>query len=445
MDALADAGDLDYVLALQEATAVGAAEGYARVTGRPAFLNLHTSAGLGNAIGNLTNAQANRTPLVVTAGQQDYHHIVNDPLLSGDLVGIAALGVEVGARGAHARRDRHDHAPGVPRRRLPAGRAGLRVAAHGPARGGRRRRVPAADARSTRRAVADGSTSWPTCSPTCRRASWASSPATRWRHSGGVAALVALAEALGAPVHGASLHSTVGVPADAPALRRHLRPVGAGHRQGAGRLRQGAASSAPTAFVVYPYHPGAVVPPGVRAAAALARPGVPRAASTRPAWRCSAIRGPRSRRCCRWWRPGSTPPRSAGSSTSEARPPPALEQMEQRPSAATTPRRPSRWPPPTPCCGPAGRHAGRRRGHHHRVLRAALPPRRRRRTATSSARAAGWAGACRSRSACRSASAASRRCASSATGRPCTPARRCGPRPTATCRSCSPWSTTVST
>jgi len=89
MDALADAGDLDYVLALQEATAVAAAEGYARVTGRPAFLNLHTSAGLGNAIGNLTNAQANRTPLVVTAGQQDYHHIVNDPLLSGDLVGIA--------------------------------------------------------------------------------------------------------------------------------------------------------------------------------------------------------------------------------------------------------------------------------------------------------------------------------------------------------------------
>ena len=53
--------------------------------GAPAFFNLHTSAGLGNAIGNLTNAQANRTPLVVTAGQQDYRHIVNDPLLAGDL------------------------------------------------------------------------------------------------------------------------------------------------------------------------------------------------------------------------------------------------------------------------------------------------------------------------------------------------------------------------
>ena len=89
VDALAGVDDLAYVLALQEATAVGMADGYAQVTGRPAFLNLHTSAGLGNAIGNLTNAVANRTPLVVTAGQQDRRHIVSDPLLAGDLVGLA--------------------------------------------------------------------------------------------------------------------------------------------------------------------------------------------------------------------------------------------------------------------------------------------------------------------------------------------------------------------
>ena len=77
------------MLALQEATAVAMADGYAQATGRPAFLNLHTSAGLGNAIGNLTNAVANGSPLVVTAGQQDWRHIVTDPLLSGDLVGLA--------------------------------------------------------------------------------------------------------------------------------------------------------------------------------------------------------------------------------------------------------------------------------------------------------------------------------------------------------------------
>ncbi|MEY2459180.1 MAG: benzoylformate decarboxylase, partial [Acidimicrobiaceae bacterium] len=89
IDALAGADDLHYVLGLQEATAVGIAEGYAQATGRPAFLNLHTSAGLGNAIGALTNAQANQTPLVVTAGQQDYRHIATDPLLAGDLTGLA--------------------------------------------------------------------------------------------------------------------------------------------------------------------------------------------------------------------------------------------------------------------------------------------------------------------------------------------------------------------
>ena len=89
VDALAGVDDVEYVLALQEATAVAMADGYAQVTGRPAFLNLHTSAGLGNAIGNLTNAQANATPLVVTAGQQDRRHLHHDPLLSGDLVGLA--------------------------------------------------------------------------------------------------------------------------------------------------------------------------------------------------------------------------------------------------------------------------------------------------------------------------------------------------------------------
>ncbi|HUP86966.1 MAG TPA: thiamine pyrophosphate-binding protein [Acidimicrobiales bacterium] len=89
IDALAGVDDPRYVLALQEATAVGMADGYAQMSGRPTFLNLHTSAGLGNAIGNLTNAVANRTPIVVTAGQQDRRHIVSDPLLAGDLVGLA--------------------------------------------------------------------------------------------------------------------------------------------------------------------------------------------------------------------------------------------------------------------------------------------------------------------------------------------------------------------
>src|ERR1700760_1368850 len=65
MDALVDHPELHYVLGLQEATVVAMADGYAQASGRPAFVNVHTMAGLGNAVGNLTNARANRTPLVV--------------------------------------------------------------------------------------------------------------------------------------------------------------------------------------------------------------------------------------------------------------------------------------------------------------------------------------------------------------------------------------------
>jgi benzoylformate decarboxylase len=89
VEELSGCNRVQYVLALQEASAVGMADGYAQVTGRPAFVNLHSSAGLGNAIGNLTNAMANGSPMVVTAGQQDRRHLVTDPLLAGDLVGIA--------------------------------------------------------------------------------------------------------------------------------------------------------------------------------------------------------------------------------------------------------------------------------------------------------------------------------------------------------------------
>jgi benzoylformate decarboxylase len=89
IDALAGHPEFDYVLSLQEATVVAMADGYAQARGRPAFVNLHTSAGLGNAIGNLTNARANGAPLVVTAGNADRRHLIADPLLSGDLVGLA--------------------------------------------------------------------------------------------------------------------------------------------------------------------------------------------------------------------------------------------------------------------------------------------------------------------------------------------------------------------
>ena len=62
--------DFRYVLGLQEASVVAMADGYARATGRAAFCNLHSAAGVGHALGNIFTAYRNQTPLVITAGQQ---------------------------------------------------------------------------------------------------------------------------------------------------------------------------------------------------------------------------------------------------------------------------------------------------------------------------------------------------------------------------------------
>src|ERR1700704_719693 len=62
--------DFRYVLGLQEIVAVGMADGFAQASGNPTFVNLHTAPGVGNGMGAIFNAQANKSPLVVTAGQQ---------------------------------------------------------------------------------------------------------------------------------------------------------------------------------------------------------------------------------------------------------------------------------------------------------------------------------------------------------------------------------------
>jgi benzoylformate decarboxylase len=62
--------DFTYVLGLQEAVVVGMADGFAQASGHPTVVNLHTAPGVGNALGAIFNAQANKSPLVITAGQQ---------------------------------------------------------------------------------------------------------------------------------------------------------------------------------------------------------------------------------------------------------------------------------------------------------------------------------------------------------------------------------------
>jgi benzoylformate decarboxylase len=62
--------DLRYVLGLQEAVVVGMADGFAQASATTTLVNLHTAPGVGNAMGAIFNAQANHSPLLITAGQQ---------------------------------------------------------------------------------------------------------------------------------------------------------------------------------------------------------------------------------------------------------------------------------------------------------------------------------------------------------------------------------------
>jgi len=260
IDALAGPGgaDFDYVLALQEATAVAMADGYAQSTGRPAFLNLHTSAGLGNAIGNLTNAVANGAPLVVTAGQQDWRHIVTDPLLSGDLVGLARPVAKwvhevrgVDELGTIMRRAFHDAAS------APAGPVFVSLPmsmldAEGdltvPDRSEIERRVVPAAIEDLAALLAD--------TPVGSLAIVAGDEVSA---SGAVPELVALAEALGAPVFGAPLHSTAVFPPAHPLYAGMLAPAAAAISAGLAPFRRVLAVGGHT-FMVYPYTPGSAVP-----------------------------------------------------------------------------------------------------------------------------------------------------------------------------------------
>ena len=74
-------GDFRYVLALQEASAIAMADAFAQVTRRPALVNLHSSAGVGNAMGNLVAAYHGNTPLIVTSGQQHRELMIGEPYL----------------------------------------------------------------------------------------------------------------------------------------------------------------------------------------------------------------------------------------------------------------------------------------------------------------------------------------------------------------------------
>src|ERR1700741_2541141 len=73
--------DFRYVLALQEASVIAMADTFAQVTRRPVLVNLHSSAGLGNALGNLVAAYHGNTPLLDPSGQEPRELVIGEPYL----------------------------------------------------------------------------------------------------------------------------------------------------------------------------------------------------------------------------------------------------------------------------------------------------------------------------------------------------------------------------
>lgn len=89
LDELEAHGGFEYILTLQETVAAGIADGYARATGRPTLLQLHSGVGLGNGIGMLYQAMRGHAPLVCIAGESGVRYESMDAQMASDLVAMA--------------------------------------------------------------------------------------------------------------------------------------------------------------------------------------------------------------------------------------------------------------------------------------------------------------------------------------------------------------------
>jgi benzoylformate decarboxylase len=257
--------DLRFVLALHEGSVVGMATGFALGRGAPAFVLLHTTAGLGNAVSALATARVNRAPLVVMVGQQDRRHLAQEPFLAGRLDGLAgeypvsvdqparaqdvpgalvrAYHAAVGARGPALvivpMDDWHEPAPQAhevlgPDRLLRAGAA-------------------APEAIDELAALLEEAES-----PALVVGAGADTPE-------GWAALVALAEHLSCPVWTEAFGARAGFPQDHPLFAGHLSPGRARLREMLSAHDAVLAVGAPI-LRQYAYEPGPLVNPGTRLA-----------------------------------------------------------------------------------------------------------------------------------------------------------------------------------
>ncbi len=77
------------VLGLFEGVCTGAADGYGRMTDRPALTLLHLGPGFANGIANLHNARRARSPIVNLIGDHATWHLASDAPLTSDIESLA--------------------------------------------------------------------------------------------------------------------------------------------------------------------------------------------------------------------------------------------------------------------------------------------------------------------------------------------------------------------
>ena len=87
-------GTGDYVLTLHDSISVGMADGHAQSTGKPSIVNLHTLPGVANSMAFIHTARLNRSPVIITSGQQDSRHVFYEPLLWHDLRDLVGSAVK---------------------------------------------------------------------------------------------------------------------------------------------------------------------------------------------------------------------------------------------------------------------------------------------------------------------------------------------------------------
>jgi benzoylformate decarboxylase len=258
--------DFEFILGLHEAAVVAMATGYAIGRDAPAFVNIHTTPGLGNAVAALSTARVNRAPLVVMVGQQDRRHLALEPFLTGRLEGLAGdypVWVNQPVQAVDV--------PGA------VARAAHEAAtARGPAivivpqddwlapydRGGTEAAAPAHLVRSTgveHGAVEELAGLFAEAKAPALVAGYGTSQPRAWN------ALVALAEHLGCPVWQEAFGGAAGFPQDhelfagfLPAGRKRLRETLAG--------RDLVVAVGAPIFRQYIYEPGPFVEPGTRLA-----------------------------------------------------------------------------------------------------------------------------------------------------------------------------------